>query len=498
MSNNLQGVNVYDDKIINKTGLGCGCDITQVIGAGNCKTQILDYSLLKQAGGVELDNTQESLKIYRTGKDYSSMSKEVNTILAGKMGFDLKVISFGFNLDASLKSATKQTDIYEYGMTMIIQKKYALNIKPGLYSHLKDFVGVLAWNDISGNADPQNKTNKDAIKQLFKKYGTHISTKAFYGCMYEYFLYREQNDWESSMEAQLKLSSNANVPIPDTGLTVSGGYSSSITDTDEECYKLSKEEYTINRVGGDVNIQDLEQWLTSCTTDKPETCALLGYKLSMNDADDSGLIPLYELLDPSDTRYIAMKDAYNEYLEENSIKLKEKEMVIVDAYAKHFGDSKQAKDYLYDIDGNHHQVKYFKLPEDIYSHVKGAKKGKTYFYYALGHLTDNAVVDIKFAENSDIDGDWQKRGCNSNEGVTGCLKDRYLAVKIKNIKNNVPVTDFVKGFGVNVDGKVKSISKGTTTSFNWLSNPDTKDWYSSGLIHDDVKCIYTKDKLLEF
>lgn len=498
MISNLEGVNVYDDNLVNKTGLGCGCDITQVIGAGNCKTQILDFEKLKEVGGVELDNNQESLKIYRTGKDYSSMSKEVNSILAGKIGLDLDVIKFGYNLDASMKSAIKQTDIYEYGMTMILQKKYALNIKPALYSHLKDFVGVLAWNEISGSADPQNKTNKEAIKQLFKKYGTHISTKAFYGCMYEYFLYREQNEWESCIEAQLKLSSDIKVPIPDAGLTVSGGYSPSITNTDRDCYNQSKEEYSINRVGGDVNIQDLDKWLASCTTDKPETCAMLGYKLSMNDADDSGLIPLYELLDQSDARYGAMKEAYEEYVKENSIKLKNTEMVIIDAYAKHFGKSGDVKEYIYNIDGNHPTLKYFKLDEDIYSHVKGVRKGKTYFYYALGHLTDNAVVDMKFAENSGIDGDWQRRGCNSNEGVTGCLKDRYLAIKVKNVNNNVPVTEFVRGFAVKSKGKVKAVSKGTTTSFNWQSNPDTKDWYSSGLIHDDVKCIYTKDKLLEF
>ena len=42
------GVNIYDDKLVNKTGLGCGCDITQTIG--NCKTQILDFELLKNVG----------------------------------------------------------------------------------------------------------------------------------------------------------------------------------------------------------------------------------------------------------------------------------------------------------------------------------------------------------------------------------------------------------------------------------------------------------------
>ena len=80
----LQGVNIYDDKLVNKTGLGCGCDITQSIGLGNCKTQILDYELLKNVGGVELDPTQALYKISRTGSDYTKMTKEINTTLAGR------------------------------------------------------------------------------------------------------------------------------------------------------------------------------------------------------------------------------------------------------------------------------------------------------------------------------------------------------------------------------------------------------------------------------
>ena len=55
------GVNIYDDKLVNKTGLGCGCDITQTIG--NCKTQILDFELLKNIGGIEVDPTQEEHRI---------------------------------------------------------------------------------------------------------------------------------------------------------------------------------------------------------------------------------------------------------------------------------------------------------------------------------------------------------------------------------------------------------------------------------------------------
>ena len=140
-------------------------------------------------------------------------------------------------------------------------------------------------------------------------------------------------------------------------------------------------------------------------------------------------------------------------------------------------------------------VKYYRIDEEISKHVKGVTKGKFHFYYSLGHLVDNAVVDMKFANSGDIDGDWKTRGNHANTGVSGDVKNRYLCIKTKNVKNGVPRSEFVTGFGVKVDGKVKSISKYTETSYTWKQNGD--NWYK-GLVHDDVYCIYTKDKLKDF
>ena len=90
----LQGVNIYDDKLVNKTGLGCGCDITQSIGLGNCKTQILDYELLKNVGGIEVDTNQERHKIIRTGENYEQMTNEINSCLAGSIKLGVPGLSF--------------------------------------------------------------------------------------------------------------------------------------------------------------------------------------------------------------------------------------------------------------------------------------------------------------------------------------------------------------------------------------------------------------------
>ena len=169
----LQGANIYDDKIVNKTGLGCGCDITQEIGSGNCKTQILDYDLLQQVGGIELDPTQERYDITRSAESYTQMTDELNSSLAGNMNFNIAGLRFGWNLNNLLKSKINQLDIYEYGVTMIIQKMYSLNIKPSLLTRLKDFIGILTWDEIYATNEI-NRTDIAKIKQLYVKYGSYI------------------------------------------------------------------------------------------------------------------------------------------------------------------------------------------------------------------------------------------------------------------------------------------------------------------------------------
>ncbi len=481
------GVNINEDKFVNKTGLGCGCDITGEIG--NCKTQILDFELLKKVGGIEIDTNQERHKITRTGEDYERMTNEINSCLAGSIKLGVPGLSFGWNLSSSLNSKFQTLDIYEYGMGMIVQKMYALNIKPGLLCNLKDFIGLMAWNEINATGEYDRK-NITKIKDLYRKYGTHVSTKAFYGCLYQYFLYREQNDWESSIEAQLQIGIEGKAKIK--GIDVEQEEHIQVTTNDNDCFKHAYKEEVEKRVGGNVNETDLNAWLESCNPEDANSCVLLGYALGVNSVNDSGLIPLYELLDDNDARKSAMQDALKEYIQENGIALKTSKMVILDAFGKHYSNG-NAPEYLYQ-EKNDKILKYFRLDENIFEHVRGCTKGCFHFYYALGHLLDEAVVDMKFDDRGDLDGDWKERGDHANVGVTGDVRNRYLCVKYEH-SNNASENDFVTGFGVKVDGTVKSISKGTATNFNWKQNGD--NWYK-GLVHDDVYCIYTKDKLKDF
>lgn len=494
---NLKTVNTDDAKLVSKTGLGCGVDITGVLGTNeSVKTQILDYNCLVNKSLIEIDDSEMYYDIDRSGKNYSEMTTAVNNCLAGKIFLGVKGLSFGCSLNRSFSKTTKQVDIYEYAERMVIRKMYALNIKPHIQDSLRDYIQTEVWDEINATHS-DSRTDIKRIMELYQKYGTHVTTKTFYGCMYEYIMRREQNDWETSIERLLKMDTAAKAPCPDGITTIDASKELSFSNTEKECRSNSNIETVEHRYGGDTSVRDVNEWMNSCVKGAQNNCALLGYSLGVDSANESGLIPLYALLDQADPRRQAMVDALQEYMNTYGLKVEQRNMVIVDAIAVHI-KSGNASDYMYAEDINGKRRKFFRLNENIYNHVTGSKNGKMYFYYALGHLTGNAVVDMKFCGDKNCDGDWHLRGCNSNKGVAGCLKDRYLAIKLRNFANYPDQNMYVTGFGVKIKNKIKAISKGTEVGFNWVSNKDSENWYSSGLIHDDVKCVFTRDKLNNF
>lgn len=486
---NSQGV--IDGKTYSVLGLGNGCDITQTIGKGNVKEQILDLELLMKDKGIELDDTPAPYKIYRTGRNYAEMTNVLNKCLAGEMNFELPEVAFGRNLDDIVIKNKREMDIYEYGVCMYVNKLASLAVNSQFHGQLKDYVTETAWSEINAT-DADNRTDKAAIKKLFEKYGTHVATKTFYGNMYQYSLVRERHEWESDILAQLVIGvDKSRFSLPESGLNVNGKEFVYISDTDNECFKYSSDyrsEYG-RRIGGNNSLQISEDWWKSATLDDLSTCALLGYSLNVEGGEDSGLIPLYELLDDGDARKNAMKEALNEYVQENKIVLTCPGLVLVDAYGIHF-DNGDAPEYLYH-DNARSLLRYLRLDEEIFQHVIGITEGEFYFYYSLGYPYDRAVVDMKFDDSSDLDDGWMCRGDHANDGVTGDVKNRYLCVKY-GYSYDVSENEFVTGFGVKVDGNIAAISKYSGTDYNWIQNGDL--WYK-GLIHDDVYCIYTKDRL---
>ena len=367
---NSQGV--IDGKTYSVLGLGNGCDITQIIGKGNVKEQILDLELLMRDKGIELDDTPAPFKIYRTGRNYAEMTNALNKCLAGEMNFELPEVAFGRNLDNILLEhiSHREMDIYEYGACMYVNKLASLAVNPQFHGQIKDYVTETAWSEINAT-DADNRTDKAAIKKLFEKYGTHVATKTFYGIMCQYLLARERHEWESDLWNQLELGVNAKVSLSESSFNVNGKKEFiDISDTDNKCFKHSSgyKREVVGMIGGKTD-GTFEGWWKSATLDDLSTCALLGYSLNVEGGEDSGLIPLYELLDDGDARKNAMKEALNEYVQENKIVLTCPGLVLVDAFGKHF-DNGDAPEYFYS-GRNGGELKYFRLDEEISQHVRG-------------------------------------------------------------------------------------------------------------------------------
>lgn len=87
----LKTVNTDDVNLVSKTGLGCGVDITGVLGTNeSVKTQILDYEQLVKNALVEIDGAEMYYDVERSGKDYSSMTNTINNCLAGSISLGVK------------------------------------------------------------------------------------------------------------------------------------------------------------------------------------------------------------------------------------------------------------------------------------------------------------------------------------------------------------------------------------------------------------------------
>lgn len=104
----LKTVNTDDVNLVSKTGLGCGVDITGVLGTNeSVKTQIIDYNLLVQKALVEIDESEMLYDIERSGKNYSEMTNAINNCLAGKISLGVAGLSFGSNLSKFVQQKHK-------------------------------------------------------------------------------------------------------------------------------------------------------------------------------------------------------------------------------------------------------------------------------------------------------------------------------------------------------------------------------------------------------
>lgn len=488
-------VNPLDEDFVVKTGLGHGCDITGELGSNNCLAAILDYDLLKKESSIYLDDAPDSHVFDLSGDSYEKTTQEVNNTSGIGMNLGLGgETPFQANLSIVTKNKMANEDIFEYGIKMFINKKFALSITPQAKEKLKDFILKDAWNHINGIADggsPMYPNDEASLKRLFADYGTHLITKAFYGSKYEYFMLREASHWESDITTQVNMELHIKFPTSTDGNILGLKPNEQFSQQDTECYNNTQKITWERKIGGNTSLSELSKWQESCDIEDPRSMPMIGYVYSPagTSSEDNGLIPLWELVEDPERRQMMM-DAYAVYVEERTYKVIPYKKVIADVIGRHTDGN--APEYFYDMDYTGNKRKYFKLEPNLFDYISAVTSGQYHFYYALGHSNNSGLTQIEFMNDGKANGSTViARGDNSKKGVSGILTEREVA--ITPALPGTPEEQLVSGFGVDIEKNGKRISKGSSESFAWQSKGE--DWYK-GLAHKKIHCIITKDELL--
>lgn len=473
-----------------KDGFGCGTDIT--LSIGNKQNAILNYDKLQAEGLLAKDTYSDRSSYKIDGSSYVQVTEDINTAF----GLTAEGKKFNSTLNVATNRSMSNTDDYEYGIRVFLGK--ALGVTLESVTDLSRYVEDRALHDIAGievNGRVEYPTNdKNKLKELFTHYGTHIITKAIFGCKYVYYYMRESINQETNIQTQvdcnLNLKFNGNEKgLGELGVNLGQDYGEAYTS----CSKSgSKKEFFDIKGGGELT--SFEDWESGMDFLKPETISLVGYVMP-GTTNDIGLVPLWDIVSDS-VRVQKLKDAYDEYLKENTPQVRRSKVVLVDVFGRHFDKNVDAPSTITEPDRKGVIRKYKRLSEEIMQHVKGSKKGSFYFYYTTAYATAGGLSEVKFGNKKDTyESPWEKRGSHANEGVTGCLDDNIVLIKPAD-RSNYPSTeayenDLIAGFGVNVKG-VKRISDDSDVNFNWVTGGC--EWYKGGLVHDEVRCIYTKEE----
>lgn len=468
-----------------KNGFGFGTDITKTIG--NKQSAILNFDKLQADGLLENDAYSDRRSYNIEGTSYSKVTEEVNQAF----GLDVAGEKFGNTLKSATGNKMENTDNYEYGIRIFLGKALGVTLKP--VTDLSQYVQEKALYDIVGIAVNGKveypSSDKNKLKELFKLYGTHIMTKAIFGCRYQYIYMRESINQETKLKTQVDCNLTGKFKetngLGDLGVALSQSYGDEYTS----CRNNETKKEFVEWVGGG-NVDTFENWEAGMDFLKPTTIALVGYVMP-GTTNNSGLVPLWEIVNDS-ARAKVLEDAYNEYLQENITPVRKNKKVIVDVFGRYFDKGVQVPEIITEQDYKGTIRKFKKIDEEIIRHVHGSKKGSFYFYYAMAYSTAGGLSEVKFANRKDTySSPWKMRGDNANKGVTGCLDDNVVWICPVESSENIDENNLISGFGVDVEGS-KRISDGTTESMNWTTGGC--DWYK-GLGHEKIHCIYTKDKL---
>ena len=477
--------NVDPSKIneVVKDGFGFGTNITNAIG--NKQTAILNYEKLQAENLIEKDTYSDRRLFEVEGKSYTEVTSEINK----SFGLDVSVLGFKNTLKTTTNNAMNNTDDYEYHIRLFMGKALSVTLRP--VSDLASYVQDKALHDIAGIAEngvvayPTNDKNK--LKKLFETYGTHIITKAIFGCRYQYYYMREavgmKTDIKTQVDYNLENSFKIKEGLQDLGVKLGQQYGKAY----DTIYNGESKKEFIQWIGGG-NRESFEQWESGMDFAQPTTIALIGY-IMPGSTNESGLVPIWNIVKDAQ-RVQKMQEAYDEYLKERIATMRKSKKIIADVFGRHCSGEGPAT--LYERDYHGVLREFNRIDEEIMRHVKGSKKGTFYFYYAFAYSSAaGGLSEIKFDNRkSGYSSPWLTRGNHANEGVTGCLDDNIIWICPVEPNGQIDENNLISGFGVDVEGNRRT-SEGASNCTNWATGGC--DWYK-GLVHDNVHCIYTKDK----
>ena len=485
--------NADPEKVIQvvKAGFGFGTNMTNTIG--NKQTAILNFDKIQQEKLIELDTFSKRKSISIEGSSYRQVNEEINNEFGLSVG---KGDTFGNSLKVATNNMMGNMDNYEYGIRMFLGKVLSATLKP--INNLRPYILETALKDIDGvpvNGKVSYPTDESSLKRLFDAYGTHVITKAIYGCSYQYYYMRESINQDTSLHTQVDCNISAKFPSNKSGLGDLGvNTNEQYSETYVSCSKDEQiKEKVITSGGGNLS-SSFAEWEAGLDFLYPASISMIGY-IWKEDSNSTGLVPLWELVENQE-RANLMKKAFDAYVKEHSQPFVKSKVVITDVYGKLFGKGESAPDTLIMNDYTGKSRKFKKISEEIMQHVKGTKKGSFYFYYTTDFSTRGGLSEVKFGNRKDsYESPWEKRGNHANEGVTGCLDDNIVLIKpadrSKYSSTEAYENDLIAGFGVNAKG-AKRISDNSDVNFNWVTGGC--EWYKGGLVHDEVRCIYTKEE----
>lgn len=286
---------------IARQGFGHGCSVTGELGSNNSLAAILDFDLLKEHLKISYDESNASTLLEAEGNNYESANQSLNKAFGCSMDFQQgndKKDSFPNSLAIASANLNNSQNIYEFAMKIFINKVLGVSLKPMSINEIKEHMLKSAFNHINGiKADGEDTVlypteDDSAYVRLFKDYGTHLVTKAIYGCKYEYFYAREYMEWESSRTTQVNLNLSMAFPFgTEFNNTLKVGSYDNYTETDQECQKNDKHVSKERRIGGNTSISDPDSWQFSCRIKNPDTVAMIGYVYPTS-SQDNGLIQI--------------------------------------------------------------------------------------------------------------------------------------------------------------------------------------------------------------